>query len=67
MFKRSFKRTAELSRERTLYLKKRRTYLSLVNILRVFIIIALFGLWELAGRMGSVSYTHLTLPTRGEV
>ncbi len=64
MFKRSFKRTAELSRERTLYLKKRRTYLSLVNILRVFIIIALFGLWELAGRMGWIDPFIVSMPSR---
>lgn len=61
MFKRN---KAVLSAERALYLKKRRSYITLVNVVRVLIIAALVVLWEMAGRWGFIDPFIMSMPSR---
>ena len=64
MFKHSRKAQETVSLERLRFLKKRRIYISFVNVARIFILIALFVLWEIAGRLNWIDPFIMSMPSR---
>ena len=62
----SKKKTKEIkpSKERLLYLQRTRNEKAAVYSVRIFILVAIFGLWELAGNLGWIDPFIMSQPSR---
>ena len=62
----SKKKTKEIkpSKERLLYLRRTRNEKAAVYSVRIFILVAIFGLWELAGNLGWIDPFIMSQPSR---
>lgn len=62
----SKKKTKEIkpSKERLLYLRRARNEKAAVYSVRIFILVAIFGLWELAGNLGWIDPFIMSQPSR---
>ena len=63
MFKKSSP-PAAISAERMQYLKQTRRHRVFVNLTRIGILVAFFGLWEIAGRLGWIDPFIMSQPSR---
>ena len=55
---------AAISAERMQYLKQTRRHRIFVNLTRIGILVAFFGLWEIAGRLGWIDPFIMSQPSR---